>query len=217
MELRWYGHACFLITTEKSTKIITDPYEPGFGGKILYGPVPDKADIVTVSHDHGDHNYVEGLPGKPQVIKGPGRHEAKGMVFEGIATYHDESGGSQRGTNTIFTFVADDIRVCHLGDLGHVLREQEVRAIGGVDVLLIPVGGFYTIGPTEATRVVTQLSPKFVVPMHFQTDKCKLPIGPVDAFLEHKRTVKKIDGSRYSLTKKDLRAGLEVVVLQPAL
>jgi L-ascorbate metabolism protein UlaG (beta-lactamase superfamily) len=215
MEVTWYGHAAFLITTGQWVKIITDPYKPG--GGILYKAIPDEADIVTVSHDHTDHNYIEGLPGKPQVIKGTGRYEVQGIVIEGFAAYHDASHGSQRGHNTIFTILAEDIRLCHVGDLGHVLNDQEVQQIGHVDVLLIPVGGFFTIGPEEATTVANQLRPKLILPMHVKTEKCTLPIEPVDAFLQGKNKVQKLNTSTFSFTKKELEAGLGIVVLQPAL
>lgn len=218
MEIKFYGHASFLITTEQGTKIITDPYEPGaYGGSISYGPIPDEADIATVSHDHDDHNYTEGLPGAPQVIKGAGRHEAKGMTFEGISTYHDPSKGSERGENTIFTFVADGIKVCHLGDLGHILTDEEVNQIGKIDVLLIPVGGYFTVEPKEATKVAEQLRPRVIIPMHFKTESCGLPIAPAESFLEGKKGVRKIDGSTVSFTKGDLKEGFEIVVLKPAL
>ena len=218
MEIKWYGHASFLITSEQGVKIITDPYEPGaYGGGISYGAIPDEADIVTVSHDHADHNYVTGLPGRPQVIKGTGRHEAKGIVFEGFPTYHDSSKGSERGKNTVFIFSVDGIRVCHLGDLGHILSDKEVDEIGELDVLLIPVGGFYTIGPKEATTVAEQLKPKLTIPMHFKTDKCDFPIEPVDNFLQGKKEVKRVDGSTFSFTKKELGEGMGIVVLKPAL
>ena len=215
MEIQWYGHAAFLITTGQRIKIITDPYKPG--GSISYKAIPDQADIVTVSHDHTDHNYVEGLPGKPQVIKGVGRHEVRRVVVEGVTTYHDDVGGSQRGNNTIFTFDADGIRMCHLGDLGHVLRTQEVQQIGQVDVLCIPVGGFFTIGPQEATTVAGQLQPQLIFPMHVKTEQCAFPIEPVDAFLQGKREVRKLDTSTFSFTDEELKAGIGIVVLQPAL
>jgi L-ascorbate metabolism protein UlaG (beta-lactamase superfamily) len=171
MEIKWYGHSSFLLTTDKGIKIITDPYEPGaFGGGIMYGPITDKADICLVSHDHADHNYFAGLRGSPQVIKTSGRHEVKGVVIEGIPTFHDASRGSERGNNIIFIVVADGIRVCHLGDLGHRLSDKEVKAIGQVDCLLIPVGGFYTIGPEEATAVADQLQPKLIIPMLWKTE-----------------------------------------------
>jgi L-ascorbate metabolism protein UlaG (beta-lactamase superfamily) len=215
MEITWYGHAAFLITTGQGIKIITDPYKPG--GSILYRPIPDEADIVTVSHDHADHNYVEGLPGKPTVIKGAGRHEVKGIVVEGFPAYHDSSQGAQRGHNTIFTVVADNIRVCHLGDLGHCLSDKEVQQIGQVDVLCIPVGGFYTIGPKEATTVAGLLRPNLILPMHVKTAKCNLPIEPVNAFLQGKKEVRKLNASTFSFTKEALATGLGIVVLQPAL
>jgi L-ascorbate metabolism protein UlaG (beta-lactamase superfamily) len=215
VEVTWYGHAAFLITTGQGIKIITDPYKPG--GGIAYTAIPDEADIVTVSHDHTDHNYVEGLPGKPQVIKGAGRLEVRGIVVEGFAAYHDASHGAQRGHNTIFIFDADGIRICHLGDLGHVLSDKEVQQIGQVDVLCIPVGGFFTIGPQEATTVTSQLRPHLIFPMHVKTEKCTLPIEPVDTFLQGKKEVRKLDASTFSFTKEELKAGLGIVVLQPAL
>ena len=215
MELTWYGHSAFLITTGEGTKIITDPYKPG--GRILYTAIPDEADIVTVSHEHADHNYAEGLRGKPQVIKGVGRHEVKGVVVEGVASYHDDARGSQRGSNTIFTFDADGVRICHLGDLGHVLGDAEIQRIGHVDVLCIPVGGFFTIGPQEATTVIGQLQPKLIFPMHVKTARCSLPIEPVDAFLQEKKEVQKLNTSTFSFTREELRTGLGIIVLQPTL
>ena len=183
----------------------------------MYGPITDKADICLVSHDHADHNYVTGLRGSPQVIKTPGKHEVKGVVVEGIPSYHDASGGSERGENIIFIVVADGIRVCHLGDLGHRLSAKEVKAIGQVDCLLIPVGGFYTIGPEEATAVADQLHPKLIIPMHWKTEKCGFPIEPVDTFLQGKKKARRLKGSSFSFSQKELAAGLGIVVLQPAL
>jgi L-ascorbate metabolism protein UlaG (beta-lactamase superfamily) len=218
MEIKWYGHASFLLITAKGIKIIMDPYEPGsFGGGIMYGPITDKVDICLVSHDHADHNYVAGLRGSPQVIKTPGRHEAKGVVVEGILSFHDASHGTERGANIIFVIVADGIRVCHLGDLGHPLTEKEVKAIGQVDCLMIPVGGFYTIGPDEATAVADQLKPKLIIPMHWKTEKCGFPIEAVDRFLQGKKGAHRLRRSTLSLTKKELEAGMGIVVLQPAL
>ncbi|RLA92112.1 MAG: MBL fold metallo-hydrolase [Deltaproteobacteria bacterium] len=218
MEVKWYGHAAFFIKGEEGIRVITDPYQPGaYGGGIAYGPIGDEADVVTVSHDHDDHNWTKGLPGSPQVVKGPGRHQVKGKVFEGIATYHDPSRGSERGENTIFCFEVDGIRVCHLGDLGHVLGHQEVEAIGKVDLLLIPVGGFYTIDAGEASRVVEQLRPKKVIPMHFKTPKCNFPISGVEAFLQGKEGVRRVGSSTVTLTPEDFERGFEILVLEHAL
>jgi len=218
MDIKWYGHSSFLLTTAQGIKIITDPYEPGaYDGGIAYGPIPDKADIVTVSHDHPDHNYVKGLAGSPAVITGEGRHEAKGIVIEGVSTYHDDSKGAERGGNTIFTIITDGMRVCHLGDLGHLLGDKEIQQIGQVDCLLIPVGGFFTIGPEEARQVVDQLQPQVTIPMHFKTDKCGFPIASVDQFVEGAQQVQRLDTSTFSFTKEELGAGGGIVVLQPAL
>ncbi|HYB20605.1 MAG TPA: MBL fold metallo-hydrolase, partial [Thermodesulfobacteriota bacterium] len=173
MKVKWYGHAAFLITSGQGMKIITDPYEPGgFGGAIGYGPIPDEADIVLVTHDHGDHNYVRGLKGKPQIITGTGSHRVKNLEFEGIATYHDGSKGAERGPNTIFCFESDGLRLCHLGDLGHVPTEQEAKRIGPVALLLLPIGGVYTIDPEQGAETVRQLNPRITIPMHYKTSKC---------------------------------------------
>lgn len=218
MEVKWYGHAAFFIKAEEGIRVITDPYQPGaYGGGIAYGPIRDEADVVTVSHDHDDHNWTTGLPGSPQVVKGPGRHHVKGKVFHGIATYHDPSKGSERGENTIFCFEVDGIRVCHLGDLGHLLGQQEVEAIGEVDLLLIPVGGFYTINAEEASQVLEQLRPKKVIPMHFKTDKCNFPISGVEAFLKGKEGVRRVGSSTVTLTPEDFQRGFEILVLEHAL
>jgi L-ascorbate metabolism protein UlaG (beta-lactamase superfamily) len=216
MKITWYGHASFLVETAQGVSIVTDPYDPGFE-RIAYGPIADSADIVTVSHDHGDHSYVDGVPGNPLVVKGTGRHEMYGIVFQGIPSYHDDTEGSQRGDNTIWTFAVDDMVLCHLGDLGHMLSEKDVANLGSVDILFIPVGGFYTIGPEEASGVVSMVRPGLVIPMHFKTPKCDFPIETVDGFLEYQQDVTHVDGSSISITKTDVTTGSRVVVLQPAL
>lgn len=218
MKLKWYGHASFLITSEKGLKIITDPYEPGgFGGAISYGKIPDTADIVLISHDHGDHNYVQGLSGKPTVVKGVGPHNVKTLQIRGVATFHDDQKGSQRGANTIFCFTVDGVRMCHLGDLGHLLSDDEAKQIGQVDVVLTPVGGFFTIDPAQATQNLGKLNPKIIVPMHFKTDKCAFPIAAVDEFTKGKTGVKTPNSSEIEIKKETLPKNSEIIVLQSAL
>jgi len=218
MKIKWYGHASFLLTSDQGTKIITDPYEPGgFGGAIAYGPIPDEADIVLVSHDHADHNYVQGLRGKPQVIKGNRSHKAKGMEFKGISAFHDGRKGSERGPNTIFCFSLDGVNLCHLGDLGHVLSEQEARQIGSVDVLLMPVGGVYTIDPTQAAQTAQAINPKIIIPMHFKTPHCGFPLANAEDFTSGKAGVRTIKGSEVEIKKEKLPQATEIIVLQPAL
>jgi L-ascorbate metabolism protein UlaG (beta-lactamase superfamily) len=218
MKVKWYGHSAFLLTSDQGLKIITDPYEAGgFGGAISYGRIPDEADVVLVSHDHGDHNDVKSLPGKPMVVKGAGSHRIKDLEVKGIATYHDEGQGSQRGTNTVFCFKLDGLQVCHLGDLGHVPSEEQVKQIGPIDLLFIPVGGFYTIDPAQATLTVQKLNPRVAIPMHFKTPRCGFPLAIVDDFTKGKAAVKNLGASEVEIKKEKLSPTPEIIVLQPAL
>ncbi len=218
MKIKWYGHAAFLITSDKGIKIITDPYESGaYGGALGYGKINDRADIALTSHDHLDHNDTKNLPGSPQVIKEPGTKTLKGISFKGIETYHDTSKGSERGKNIIFCFSVDEIDICHLGDLGHTLSEKEVKEIGNVDLLLIPVGGYFTIDHKEAQKVSDQLKPKILIPMHYKTDKCGLPISPLNDFLKGKTNVKLAKTSEVTLNKKEFPREMEILVLEHAL
>ena len=218
MKIKWYGHSAFLITSDQGAKIIIDPYEPGaFGGQLSYGKIKDQVDIVLTTHDHADHNYTKDLPGTPQIIKGSGSKTAKGISMKGISTYHDPSQGSERGANTIFTLKIDNIQLCHLGDLGHLLSDKELAEIGPVDILLIPVGGFFTIDPKEATRVAEQIKPKILIPMHFKTAKCGFPIAPVEDFLKGKTNTKRPKASEATFDKATLPQQMEIVVLEHAL
>jgi L-ascorbate metabolism protein UlaG (beta-lactamase superfamily) len=218
MKIKWYGHAAFLITSDQGMKIITDPYESGaFGGQLTYGQIKDQADIVIISHDHADHNDIKSLPGSPEIVKGSGSKSVQGISIKGISTYHDSSKGSERGDNTIFTLSLDGMKICHLGDLGHILSEKELAEIGPVDLLLIPVGGYFTIDPKEATRVAEQIKPKILIPMHFKTKKCGFPIAPVEDFLKGKSNPKRPKASEVALEKRGLPQQMEVLVLEHAL
>ena len=218
MKVKWYGHSAFLITSDEGTKIIIDPYEPGaFGGQLSYGKIKDQADIVLTSHDHADHNYTQDLPGTPQVVKGSGSKTIKGILMRGVSTYHDPSKGSERGANTVFTMKINHIQLCHLGDLGHLLSDQELAEIGPVDILLIPVGGFFTIDPKEATRVAEQIKPRILIPMHFKTGKCGFSIAPVEDFLKGKANIKRPKTSEATFDKENLPQQMEIVVLEHAL
>jgi L-ascorbate metabolism protein UlaG (beta-lactamase superfamily) len=218
MKIKWYGHAAFLITSDEGTKIIIDPYEPGaFGGQLSYGKIEDQADIVLTSHDHADHNYTQNLPGTPQVVKGSGSKTLKGIPIKGVSTYHDPSKGSERGANTIFTININNIHLCHLGDLGHLLSDKELAEVGPVDILLIPVGGFFTIDPKEATRVAEQIKPRILIPMHFKTGKCGFSIAPVEDFLKGKSDIKRPKSSEATFDKATLPQQREIVVLEHAL
>ncbi len=217
MKVKWLGHAAFLITSDEGKKIITDPYKPGVYG-LEYGKIKDSADIVTVSHDHDDHNYVAGVPGSPRVVRGAGSHKVNGIEFLGIACHHDESGGKERGANTIFCFTVDGVKLCHLGDLGHLLSKEQAAAIGTVDVLLIPVGGAFTIDAAGADGVIDQIKPRMVIPMHFKNKRCPgFPVSECDTFLAGKKNVKRMNTAEIELKGGKLPSATEIVVLQPAL
>jgi len=215
MKVKWLGHASFLITTADGTRIITDPYTAGQGLK--YGEINESADIVTVSHEHFDHNNVASVGGNPQVIRDPAPKEVKGIRFWGIPTYHDDNQGKSRGDNTIFVMDVDGVRLCHLGDLGHPLSDQQVADIGKVDVLLAPVGGFFTIDGKGASDVCRKLNPRVVIPMHFKNDRCDFPIGGVDDFLKDKEAVIQAEATEAEFKPGEFPENTEIVVLDPAM
>jgi len=215
MKVKWLGHSCFLVTSKGGVRIVIDPY--AVGEDIKYSPIEVTADVVVVTHGHDDHSNVSAVQGKPEVVRGNGTKTAKGIQFKGIATYHDASQGTQRGPNTVFCFTVDDIKLCHLGDLGHVLSPGQVNEISAVDILFIPVGGFYTIDASVASRVCDQLKPKVVIPMHFKTPKCAYPIAGVEGFLKGKKNVRKVGDSEVEFERERLPAATEIVLLQPAL
>jgi len=215
MKIRWLGHSSFLITSDMGTRIITDPYTTG--GNLHYGEIKESADVVTVSHEHFDHNNVGTVTGKPRVYKGPAAVEIKGIRFSGLPTYHDDNKGAQRGTNMVICMDVDGVRVCHMGDQGHRLTPQEVEKIGKVDVLLIPVGGFFTIDAATATSISNSINPKVIIPMHFKNQGCSFPVTPVDDFLKDKKNVTRSNKSEIEFKAGKVPPETQIIVLQPAL
>lgn len=216
MKIKWNGHASFTITADNGTVIVTDPYDPrGYGGALNYDVVRDSADGVLISHDHADHNYVEGLSGYPRVLKGSG--QIKGIQIKGIQTFHDDSNGSERGKNTMFVFNVDNLNICFAGDLGHQLSSEQLKDVGSIDILLIPVGGTFTLDGRESAKLVGDMEPKLVIPMHYKTNKCDFPITGVDEFLSKMENIKKFDKSEVDLSLDNLPTdGTEVWILNHA-
>ncbi|MBI2858936.1 MAG: MBL fold metallo-hydrolase [Chloroflexi bacterium] len=214
MKIKYLGHASFLITSQSGTRIITDPYT--VGGQLSYKPIAEAADIVTVSHGHGDHNNSNGIKGNPAVIDSEGSAQTKGIEFKGIPTFHDLAQVKDRGNNIVFCFTIDGINVCHVGDLGHLLNAEQAGEVGRPDVLMVLVGGYYAIGPAEATKLVEQLKPAITIPMHYKNPSCGYPISPVEDFLKGKKAVVRPGSSEVTLHKSDLPSG-EILVLEPAL
>jgi len=216
MKVKYLAHASFMITSEENNlKIITDPYTPGQG--LNYAPINETADIVTVSHDHGDHNNIKAVKGNPVIVKKAGTQAVKGIEIKGIPVFHDESNGSKRGNNLIFCFKINGLSVCHLGDLGHTLDQKQLAEIGSADVLMIPVGGYFTIDAKAATEVASLIGARVVFPMHYKTGKTGYPISPLDDFLKDKKEVQKQSSSEIEITRQNLPEKQKIIVLQPAL
>ncbi|MEM2213489.1 MAG: MBL fold metallo-hydrolase [Candidatus Nezhaarchaeales archaeon] len=212
IEIRWHGHACFEV--KNHVALVVDPHD---GTSIGLKPPSAKADIVLISHKHFDH--ADGLPYVKKngtvVIDKPGNYEVKGVKIVGIPTYHDESRGAKRGSNIVYLFEIDGIRFCHLGDLGHVLSEEQARFLRPVDVLMIPVGGTFTIDARQANDVIKQLSPRLVIPMHFKIPGLNLPITSVESFIAGKENVERVPSNTYRLSREIIPAKLKIVVLSP--
>ncbi|MBA7484529.1 MAG: MBL fold metallo-hydrolase [Dehalococcoidia bacterium] len=215
MKIKYLGHAAFVIASDSGVKIITDPYTTS--PELTYGEIKATADIVTVSHDHLDHCNVAAVGGDPQVLRRAEVSTARGIKFKGVISYHDDEGGRMRGGNIIFCFEVDGVRVCHLGDLGHLLDDKQKVEIGRVDILLVPVGGYYTINAKTATEVCDQLKPGVIIPMHYRTNKGLPSIAGVDEFLRGKAKVKWLDTSQVEFKAGELANAGQIIVLKPAL
>jgi len=221
-KLTWYGQACFLLETTGGTRIVMDPIPKGIGYELPQGL---KADLVTISHEHFDHNNVGFVTGnKPRVIRGLTAdkkgwtrvdEKVKDVSIRSVGVYHDDERGAKRGLDTVFIFEVGGVRIAHLGDLGHVLNDQQLAAIGAVDVLLIPVGGTFTIDAHKATRVIEQLRPRLmVVPMHYKTDAVTIKeLEPLALFLDGKRNVRRETAHTISLSPMKARPAAEILVL----
>ena len=209
MKITWFGQACFLIKTD-DIAVVTDPYDPKIGFAL---PENLKADIVTVSHQHMDHNNVSAVGGNPTVISAGGSTTVKNITFTGINVFHDNEGGNKRGKNIVFKFTLDGITIAHMGDLGHILTDTQTKELGDVDILMIPVGGNYTIDAGMAVKVVNQVKPKIVIPMHYGIKELGFPLDPVDSFIEKMALpVKNMDV--LELVKDQITTKPEVVILK---
>lgn len=195
MEITWLGHSSFLFKDSKGRTLLTDPFDDSVGYKVYDG----EADVVTISHHHFDHDYIERIKGNLHSIDKVGFFNICDIDIIGIPSYHDNVKGAKRGENVIYVFKMDDYRICHLGDLGHVLTLADADQIGHIDVLLIPVGGNFTIDGKEATAVCKLLNPHIVIPMHFKTPSVSFPIDGVETFLTHMQNGDKIPNDTLKL------------------
>ena len=218
MNITYYGHSAFNITTEKGTRIIIDPYESGaFNGTLAYGKISDQADIVITSHSHADHSYTKDIQGKFILISRQDNLEIKDIQIKTISVYHDNFGGKERGHNLISVIKSDNIVLAHLGDLGHSLDYGMLQEMGKVDILLIPVGGVFTLNAALAVKVMNDINSGITIPMHYKTAKCAFPIAPVEDFTKGQNNVHVSKESAIVIKKETLPREREIIVLQHAL
>jgi len=212
MIITWQGHSCFKIQDKvgpEGVTLVTDPFGKNIGLKI-----PNfEADIITISHDHDDHNNREALRGKPFIIDCAGEYDFKGVLIEGIDSYHDEKNGAERGNNIMYRIEIDDISIAHLGDLGQILDNTQLEKLVGTDILLIPVGGKYTLDAKKAVEVISQIEPRIVIPMHYKTKDLKIDLDEIDKFIKELGLTPTYE-EKLKISKKDLpQEDMELVIL----
>jgi L-ascorbate metabolism protein UlaG (beta-lactamase superfamily) len=213
MIITWLGHSCFKLQDKVGTDgvtVITDPYDKETGLKM-----PSlEADIVTVSHDHHDHNNIAALRGNPFVIDCAGEYDFKGVLVEGIDSYHDEDEGKTRGGNIIYRIEVEDISIVHLGDLAHILDNSQLEKLVGTDILIVPVGGKYTLDAKKAVEVISQIEPRIVIPMHYQTEGLAIDgLDPIEKFVKE-LGIEPSREEKLKISKKDLpQEDMELVIL----
>jgi len=211
LDVTWLGHGCFRLRG-RAAAVVTDPYPPAVGLKLARMD----AEVVTVSHEHDNHSFTQVVRDGAYEIRGPGEYEVAGVSVIGIPTYHDDEKGARHGRNTVYLIEIDDVRVCHLGDLGHKLEDAEAEAVTTPDVLLVPVGGASAMNGAQAAEVVRQLEPRYVVPMHYAIPGLKLKLDPIDRFLKEmgvtvSEAQPKLAVQKSSVTEYETK----VVVLEP--
>lgn len=217
MNIIWHGQSFFEIIASlgknSQVKIVIDPFDESLGLE-----VPKlEGDILLISHDHYDHNNKKAISGNYFLIEGPGEYEVKGIFIQGISSFHDQSQGKERGGNTIYTMEAEDLKICHLGDFGQKeLIDEQLKEIGEIDILMIPVGGTYTISAKEALKIMTQIEPKITIPMHYALPKLKVKLDPIDKFLKVFGIKSLEPVKKLSIKKRDLSAEeARIIILKP--
>lgn len=208
MEIIWLGHSCFRIRGKEAT-IVTDPFDRTLG----YPVKKLTANIVTVSHPHPQHSFLEDVAGSPKVISRPGEYEIANVFINGIATFHDADGGEHRGKNTVYLVQIEEVSICHLGDLGHVPTAEQIEQMSDTDILMVPVGGGATIGAAAAVEIISLLQPKLVIPMHFKTEVVKMDLEPLEHFLKEMGLKEVVTQPKLNISKSALPADTSVVVL----
>ncbi|MDQ6681651.1 MAG: MBL fold metallo-hydrolase [Chloroflexota bacterium] len=207
MEITWYGRACFRLKGRDAT-VITDPSPPSTG----FVAGKHEVDLLTISHAHPDHSYTRSITAGLTLTR-PGEYEYRNVLVTGVRAFHDAVGGAERGENMIFAFELEGVHICHLGDLGHLLTEEQLSELGPVDVLLVPAGGQFTVSPALAAEVVAQVSPKLAIPMHFAVDGASTDLLGPERFLHEMAVAEPVRQPKAVVTSSSLPDETQVVVL----
>ncbi len=218
MDIKWYGQSCFRITAKRGEKsrnkvtILIDPFDQSTGLKFY----KENADILLITHDHKDHSNIEAVGGRAFLIDGPGEYEVENIFIQGIFSYHDNKKGEERGANTIYVMEAEGMKVCHLGDLGQKeLTDSQLKEIGEVDILMIPVGGVYTIDGKEASKIISQIEPKLIIPMHYKIPGLKIDLEGPEDFLKAMGVKEKKATEKLTISKSNISEdGADIVPLK---
>jgi L-ascorbate metabolism protein UlaG (beta-lactamase superfamily) len=208
LDVTWLGQSCFRLRG-RGAAVVTDPFPPSLGPRLRL-----EGNVVTVSHPHENHNHVQSVK-DAYVIEGPGEYEVSGVTVVGLPTFHDSRQGAEHGRNTVYVIELDDVRVCHLGDLGHALDDRALETIGNVDVLLVPVGGGRTLDGAKAAEVCRQVEPRYVVPMHFGHPALHTDLAPVERFLKEMGVPESEAQSKLTVQASSAESETKVVVLEP--
>ncbi|MDD5749132.1 MAG: MBL fold metallo-hydrolase [Actinomycetota bacterium] len=209
MEITWFGQSMFSLEGGGIT-VVVDPVSPETG----YDAGVVEADVVLLTHEHFDHSYTKAVSGSRKIIKNPGKQEFEGTSFTGIKTFHDPSGGKLRGPNIVYTWKQAGLSIAHLGDLGEMVVEKLKESIKGVDIMMIPVGGVFTIDGKQASTLLRELSPRVAIPMHYKTPACNIGLEKIDGFLNSfSGTSREIKERSVSVSRENLPESTEVWVL----
>lgn len=211
MKIKWYGHSCFGLEFSGGLRVVTDPFDDHVG----YPLCEAYADIVTISHGHSDHSYAASVQGLPTVLNRAGAFDFGDLQVKAVKSFHDAENGALRGDNLIFIYEADGLKLAHLGDLGHEPDAQQYAALEGTDVLMIPIGGYYTIDTDTALRAISRIRPRIVIPMHFKTPVMDFPISDEKQFAEARNAVY-MDGTKIEIAAENIGSLPGAVILKYA-
>lgn len=208
MKIKFLGHSCFLIEIG-GLKVMTDPYDKSIPYEF---PDGEEVDVVTISHDHFDHSAYNRVKVKREVLKDPTDKEIEGVKFKSKSFFHDDEMGKRRGKNALFLIEGEGMRILHCGDLGHVPNEKDLEEFKNIDIILLPIGGYFTIDSKKGDELIKILNPKIVIPMHYKTKNLDFPIARVDEFLKNKENVHKLNSLELEIDKSNIENYKGIVV-----